>query len=102
MFLDLPDPCPLLFCLDPDLDPSINKKKSKKTLISTILLLLFDFSSKKTDVNLPSKSNKQKNLASCQPVTKKQDPDPDPYQNFTDTQHCCRPWIKKPFLAGTP
>jgi hypothetical protein len=32
------------------------------TLIPTILLLLFVFSSLKNDVNLPSKSNKQKNF----------------------------------------
>ncbi len=40
-------------------DPSINKKKSKKTLISTILWLLFDFLSLKTDVNVHWKNNKQ-------------------------------------------
>ncbi len=49
----------------------------------------------KTDVNVPSKSNKQKIfektyflLASRQPLTKKKDPnpypDPHPCQNFTD------------------
>ncbi len=36
------------------------QQKSKKTLISTILKLLFDFLSMKTDENVPSKSNKQK------------------------------------------
>jgi hypothetical protein len=44
VFLGLPDPS--LFCTDPvpDPDPSINKpKKVRKTLISTILRLLFDF-----------------------------------------------------------
>ncbi len=63
MFLDLPDPDPSLFAYgsDPDLDPDpfINKQK--------------------TDVDIPSKSNKQKNidkkhllfLASCQSLTKK-------------------------------
>ncbi len=37
-------------------------KKVRKTLIFTILRLLFDFLSMKTDVNVPSKSKKQKNL----------------------------------------
>ncbi len=36
MFLGLPDP-------DPALNPSIVKKISKKTLISTVLSLLYDF-----------------------------------------------------------
>ncbi len=52
-----PDPDP-----DLDPDPSINKQKSDKTLISTILRLLFDFLSMKTDINVPSISNKQKNF----------------------------------------
>jgi hypothetical protein len=44
-------------------DPSINKqKKVRKTLISTILLLVFDFSSMKTDVKVPSKSKRQENF----------------------------------------
>jgi hypothetical protein len=64
MFVGLPDPDPSLFCTDPD--PSINKqKKVRTTLISTILWLLFhffDFLSIKIDVNVPSKSNKQKIL----------------------------------------
>jgi hypothetical protein len=59
----------------------------------------------KTDVNEPSKNNKQKTwkffffLASCQALTEKAgsrpvsqwygsaDPDPDPYQNVTVPQH---------------
>ncbi len=32
----------------------------RKTLIAAVLLLLFDFLSLKNDVNVPSKSNKQK------------------------------------------
>jgi hypothetical protein len=46
MFLGLldPDPDPLVRGMDPDLDPSL------------------DFLSSKTDVNLPSKSNKQNNF----------------------------------------
>jgi hypothetical protein len=57
MFLGLPDPDPPLFCTYPDLDPdpSITRKKSKKTLISTTLRLLFDFLSTKTDVNVNCK-----------------------------------------------
>jgi hypothetical protein len=34
----------------------------RKTLIPTILLIFFDFLSLKNDVNVPSKSNKQKKL----------------------------------------
>jgi hypothetical protein len=74
-------------------------KKVRKILISTVFLTL----SLKNDVNVPSKSNKQKNvdiffyflLASCQPLTKKAgsgcqcygSPDPEPYQNVTDPEH---------------
>ncbi len=53
-------------------------KTVKKTLISNILLLLFNFLSLKTDVNVPSKRNWQKKfvknlflLASCHLLTKK-------------------------------
>ncbi len=54
----------------------------------------------KNDVNVPSKSNKQKMLTSCRSLTKIAgsgsaslsqrygSADPDPYQNFMDTQHC--------------
>ncbi len=48
--------------------------KARKTLTSTIFYFFLDFLSLKTDVNVPSKSNKQENfekayflLASCQP-----------------------------------
>jgi hypothetical protein len=34
----------------------------KKTLIPTVLRLLYDFLSMKNDINVPSKSNKQKKL----------------------------------------
>jgi hypothetical protein len=52
MFLGLPDP-----------DPSINKQKSKKNLdFYYFLLLFFDFSSLKNDVNVSSKSNRLKNF----------------------------------------
>ncbi len=38
------------------------RKKVRKTLICTILWLLFDFLSMKTDVNVPSKRKKAKNF----------------------------------------
>jgi hypothetical protein len=65
------DPDPLVRGIDPD--PSIYQaKKVFKTLIPTVLLLLFDFSSLKNDVNVPSKINKQKNfflkLVFCWPL----------------------------------
>jgi hypothetical protein len=43
------------------------------------------FLSLKNDENVPSKTknNKQKNLESADPR-----PDPNPYQNFMDPQHC--------------
>ncbi len=81
---------------DPDTDPSIDKqKKLKKNLVSTNLRLLFDFLSMKTDINVPSRSNKQINfeepyflLAPYQPLAKKAgcrpNPDLDPDQNTTD------------------
>ncbi len=69
-----------------------------KTLIFTVLWLLYDFLSLKNDVNLPSKSNQQKNFlwASWRPLTNRtgsrrrlyRSADPDPYQNVTDPQHC--------------
>jgi hypothetical protein len=40
------------------LDPSINKEKRRKTLISTVFGLLYDFLFLKNDVNVPSKGNK--------------------------------------------
>jgi hypothetical protein len=58
MFLGLPDPDPLVRGMDPD--PSIIMQNSKKTLISTIFDYFFDILSLKNDVNVPSKSNKQK------------------------------------------
>jgi hypothetical protein len=61
MFLGLLDPDPLVRGMDPDPDPSITKQNCKKTLIPTALQLIFDFLSLKNDVNVPSKSNKQKN-----------------------------------------
>ncbi len=62
--LGLPDPDPLVRVMDPDPDPSIIKNATivRKTLIPTILWTIFDFLSLKNDVNVPSKSNKQKKL----------------------------------------
>ncbi len=50
--------------LDPDPDPSISKQKysSKKNLDSYCFLTLLDLISTKNYVNVPSKSNKQKNF----------------------------------------
>ncbi len=81
-----------------------------KTLIPTILWLFLTFLSLKNDVNVPSKSNKQKKLcqkisfllASWRSMTEiagsgsgsisqrhgSADPDPDPPQNVMDPQHC--------------
>ncbi len=58
-------------------------KKVRKTMISTVLWLLYDNLSLKNDVNVPLKSNKQKNLLFfCWRLEghwrKEQDPDPDP------------------------
>jgi hypothetical protein len=68
MFLGLPDPDPLVSGMDPhpalDPDPSIIMQKNKKNLDSYYFVTLFDFLSLKNDVNVPSKSNKQKKLCS--------------------------------------
>ncbi len=55
MFLGLQDP-------DPDPDPSISCKISKKKLDSYYFVTLFEFLSLKNDVNVASKSHKQKKL----------------------------------------
>ncbi len=61
-----PDPDPLVRDTDPDLDPSIIKQKIvRKTLIPTVLLLLYDFLSLKNDAYEASKSNKQTTFFSC-------------------------------------
>jgi hypothetical protein len=54
-----PDPDP---ALDPDPDPSSSCKNSKINLDSYHFVTLFDFLSLKNDVNVASKSNKQKKL----------------------------------------
>jgi hypothetical protein len=55
MLLGLPDPDPLVRGMDPC-------KSSKKNLDSYYFVTLFDFLSLKNDVNVASKSNKQKKL----------------------------------------
>jgi hypothetical protein len=64
MFLGFPDPDPdpLVIGMDPDPDPLSSCKNSKKDLDSYYFVTLFDFSSLKNYVNIPSKSNKQKNF----------------------------------------
>jgi hypothetical protein len=68
-FLCLPDPDPLARCMDPHLDPppdpgpSTIKQKGKKNLnsycfVTSLGLFIFE-----NDVNVPSKSNKQKNFS---------------------------------------
>ncbi len=48
---------------DPDPDHPITKKNCRKTLIRTVLWILYDFSSKKNDVNKCTfKKYKHKNL----------------------------------------
>jgi hypothetical protein len=64
MFLSLSDPDPLV--RGPDPDPSIIKKNIKKILNSYCFVTIFMTLSLKNDVNVASKSNKQKNLTfSC-------------------------------------
>jgi hypothetical protein len=61
MFLGLPDPDPLVRCMDPDPDP--DPSIIMQNLDSYYFVTLFDFLSLKNDVNvLPSKSKKQKKL----------------------------------------
>ncbi len=57
--LGLPDQDPSIFCTDPD--PSINKqKKSKENLDFYYFVTSFCLCIYETDVNVPSKSNKNK------------------------------------------
>ncbi len=84
------------------------RKIVRKTLISTVLWLPFDFLSLKNDVEVPSKSTMQKNflkqirilLASWRSMLKiegsgsgsisqrRGSPDLDPHQNVMDPEHC--------------
>ncbi len=87
-------------------------KKVRKTLIHTVLWLLYDFLSLKNYVNVASKSNKQKKLrtkndfelSSWRSLTKIPgsvsqrcgSADPDPYQNVTDPQDCMKAYLSVP------
>ncbi len=66
MFLGIPVPDPLIRRIDPDPapDPSITQAKLpvRKTLIFTVLWLLYDFLSLKNDVTVALKGNKQINI----------------------------------------
>jgi hypothetical protein len=72
MFLGLPDPDPLVIGMDPDPDPALDPdpdptvllscNNSKKNLDSYYFVTLFDILSLKNDVNVASKSKKQKNF----------------------------------------
>jgi hypothetical protein len=60
MLLGLPDPDPLVRGIDPAPDPDPSIIMQKKNLDSYYFVTLFVFLSLKNDVNVPSKSNKQK------------------------------------------
>ncbi len=65
MFVGLSDPNPLVRDTDPDPNPSIILKQTtvvRKTLIPTVLWLLFGLLSLKNDVNVGSKSKQQNHL----------------------------------------
>ena len=64
MFLSLrdPDPDPLVRFMDPDPDPSIIMQNSKKNFDSYCFVTSFRLLFLKNDVNVPSKSNEQKNF----------------------------------------
>jgi hypothetical protein len=66
MFLGLPDPDLLVRGMDLDPDPSIiflsSSKNSKQTLDSYCFVTSFGLLILKNDVNVPSKSKKQKNF----------------------------------------
>ncbi len=109
IILGLLDPDPLIRGVDSDLDPSIillsASKNSKENLDSYGFVTSFDFLSFKNYVNVPSKSNKQKNfffVGVLRSTTKiagsgsesgygsisqrhgSADPDPNPHQNVMD------------------
>jgi hypothetical protein len=62
MFSGLPDPHPDPLFRDTDPNPYLQAKIVRKTLIPTVLCLLYDFLYMKKYVNVPSKSNMQKNI----------------------------------------
>ncbi len=94
VFLGLPDPDldPLVRgmdpdpALDPDPDPSI---REEKPWFLIFCYSFFDFLFLKNDVNVASKSNKQKKLCSKISflLTSWRSVDPDPPQNVMDPQH---------------
>jgi hypothetical protein len=117
MFLGLLDPDPLFRGTDPDPDPSMIKQNLDSYCFATSLLTLF----LKNAVNVPSKSNTQKNveknsffLASGRSMTKiagsgaesgygagsigqrHGSADSEPYQNVPDPQH----WYLEQFYNG--
>ncbi len=89
MVLGLPDPEVIILYGSVSGSGSFQQqaKKVRKTLISTILWLLFEILSIETDAHVPSKCNKQKNCLK-KPIfcwhLGTADPDSDPYQNVTD------------------
>ncbi len=62
MFLGLLDPSPLVRLRGTDLDPSIIKQNSNKTFDSPCSVTSLRLFVLENDVNVPSKSNKQKNF----------------------------------------
>jgi hypothetical protein len=56
-----PDPNPIVEDTDLDPDPSIIKQKVRKTLIPSVVRLLYDFLSLKNYVSVALKSKKKKN-----------------------------------------
>ncbi len=105
MFLGLPDPDPIVRGMDPDPDPEQillpSCKNSEKNLDSYYFVTLYD--SLKNDVNVASKSNKQKKfdkkkflfhifkvtdeISRIRRSQRYGSADPGPYQNVTDPQH---------------
>jgi hypothetical protein len=50
----------VIICTDPNPDPSITSKNSKKPLLMSVFVIFYDLLSLKNDVNVPSASNKKK------------------------------------------
>ncbi len=63
VFFGLPDPDPPVRGMDPDLDPALDPDPDPTVIMQKYYFVtLFDFLSLKNNVNVPSKSNKQKKL----------------------------------------
>jgi hypothetical protein len=94
MFLGLPDPGSISTTYGSDSGSFYNQAKivRRKTLISIVLRVLYDFlPSLKNDVNVASKRSiqklsKQNFLLPSEKVTKMQDPEPSPHENVRDPQ----------------